>query len=188
MKICTGKGDAGRTSIWGGRRLRKDDPRIEAIGGVDECNAAIGVALAKGVPERIAVLLRQVQSMLFVVGSDLMAPDRSGPGASLPRVGESDAADLERAIDELELELPALRNFLIPGGTEAAAYLHLARTVCRRAERQVTRLDEYREGAEGGEPASAAVRVYLNRLSDMLFVAARYLNNTTGAGDVLWHR
>jgi len=124
--------------------------------------------------------MRQVQSALFAVGSDLMAPDRSGPGASLPRVGDSDAAHLEQAIDELEAELPALRNFIIPGGTQAAAHLHLARTVCRPAERQVTRL------ARRGDPVSGAVRAYLNRLSDLLFVAARHVNHIAGNGDVAW--
>jgi cob(I)alamin adenosyltransferase len=180
LKIYTRKGDAGETGIWGGVRLGKDDLRIEAIGAVDECNAAIGVALAQGLPERIAVLMGQVQSTLFVVGSDLMAPDRSGPGASLPRVSDGDATRLEQAMDELELELPPLRNFIVPGGTQAAASLHLARTVCRRAERQVTRL------ARRGDPVSGALRAYLNRLSDLLFVAARYLNHTAGAGDVVW--
>jgi cob(I)alamin adenosyltransferase len=180
VKIYTRKGDAGETGTWGGIRLGKDDLRIEAIGAVDECNAATGVALAQGPPERIAVLLRQVQSTLFVVGSDLMAPDRSGSGASLPRVGDGDAARLEQAIDELEAELPALRNFIIPGGTQAAAHLHLARTMCRRAERQVTRL------ARRGDPVSGAVLAYLNRLSDLLFVAARHVNHVAGNGDVAW--
>jgi cob(I)alamin adenosyltransferase len=180
VKIYTRKGDAGETGIWGGIRLGKDDLRIEAIGAVDECNAAIGVALAQGLPERIAVLMGQVQSTLFVVGSDLMAPDRSGPGASLPRVGDDDSTRLEQAIDELEAGLPALRNFIIPGGTQAAAHLHLARTMCRRAERQVTRL------ARRGDPVGGAVRAYLNRLSDLLFVAARHVNQVAGNGDVAW--
>ena len=95
VKIYTRRGDAGQTGIWGGIRLGKDDPRVEAIGAVNECNAAIGVALAQGLPDRVAVLMRQVQFALLVVGSDLMAPDRSGPGASLPRVSGDDAARLE---------------------------------------------------------------------------------------------
>jgi cob(I)alamin adenosyltransferase len=180
VKIYTRKGDAGETGIWGGIRLGKDDLRVEAIGAVDECNAAIGVALAHDLPDRLVALMRQVQSALFIVGSDLMAPDRSGPGGSLPRVSGDDAALLERAMDELELELPALGNFIVPGGTLAAAHLHLARTVCRRAERHVTRL------ARRGDPVSHAVQAYLNRLSDFLFVAARYLNHTTGTGDIVW--
>jgi cob(I)alamin adenosyltransferase len=182
VKIYTRKGDAGETGIWGGIRLGKDDLRVEAMGAVDETNAMIGVALADGLPDRLASLMRQTQSVLFTVGSDLMAPDRAGPGGSLPRVTEADTERLERAIDELESELPALTNFIVPGGTMAAAHLHLARTVCRRAERQVTRL------ARRGDPVSSAVQAYLNRLSDFLFVAARYLNHTAGAGDVVWSR
>jgi cob(I)alamin adenosyltransferase len=122
----------------------------------------------------------QVQQSLFVVGSDLMALESTGPGASVPRVGKDETARLEQAIDELDLELPELRNFIIPGGTQVAAHMHLARTVCRRAERQVARL------AKHGEPVSGAVQAYLNRLSDLLFVIARYLNHMTGTGDVLW--
>ena len=180
MKIYTRKGDAGETGIWGGVRLSKDDLRVEAIGSVDECNAAIGVALARELPGRLAQLLGQVQSKLLVVGSDLMAPDRAGPGGSLPRVNADDVAFLEQAIDELELELPPLGNFIVPGGTAAAAHLHLARTVCRRAERQVTRL------VRRGDAVSEAVQAYLNRLSDFLFIGARYLNHTAGAADVRW--
>jgi cob(I)alamin adenosyltransferase len=180
VKIYTRKGDTGETGIWGGVRLGKDDARMEAIGAVDECNAAIGVALAHDLPDRLAGPLRQAQSVLFIVGSDLMAADRSGPGGSLPRVSDDDTDRLEQAIDELQLELPALRNFIQPGGTIAAAHLHLARTVCRRAERQVTRL------ARRGDLVSSAVQAYVNRLSDFLFVAARYLNYTAGASDVVW--
>jgi cob(I)alamin adenosyltransferase len=180
MKIYTRKGDAGETGIWGGVRLGKDDQRVEAIGTVDECNATIGVALAHGLPDRLAAWLREVQSALFIVGSDLMAPDQSGPGASVPRIGDDDTAELEHAIDEMQLEIPALSNFVLSGGTLPAAHLHLARTVCRRAERQVTRL------ASRGDPVSDAVRAYLNRLSDFLFVAARHLNHTAGTGDIVW--
>jgi len=179
VKIYTRKGDSGETGIWGGVRLGKDDLRIEAIGAVDECNAAVGVALAQGLPERLVPLMQQVQTGLYIVGSELMAPDRAGPGGSLPRINDDDAARLEQAIDELELELPALRNFIVSGGTLAAAHVHLARTVCRRAERQVTRL------ARPGDPVSGAVRAYLNRLSDFLFVAARYVNHTAGTGDIV---
>jgi cob(I)alamin adenosyltransferase len=114
VKIYTRKGDAGQTGIWGGVRLGKDDLRVEAIGTVDECNAAIGVALAGGIPENIGRMMRQVQSALFVVGSDLMAPDRTGPEDSVPRVSDDDPGRLERAIDELETGLPALRNFIVP--------------------------------------------------------------------------
>src|SRR5262245_26348879 len=170
MKIYTRKGDAGQTSIWGGRRLSKDHARMEAIGAVDECNAAIGSAIALGLPGELDNLLRVVQGRLFVIGSELMAPDHTGSGRGRPRPDESDVADLEAAIDSLELELPELRNFILPGGTCAAAALHVARGVCRRAERRVATLNS-------AESVVPIVSAYLNRLADLLFVAARYANN-----------
>ncbi|MCP2260704.1 ATP:cob(I)alamin adenosyltransferase [Streptoalloteichus tenebrarius] len=179
MRIYTRKGDTGRTSLWGGRRVGKDELRIEAIGSVDECNAAIGVALAHGVPEPVAVVLRTVQDTLFVVGSELMAPDRSGPGASVPRLSGQETRHLEQVIDELEAGLPPLRNFVLPGGGIAAAHLHLARTVCRRAERRATALSR-------AEEVGAEVLTYLNRLADLLFVVARHVNHVAGVVDVPW--
>ena len=133
MKIYTRKGDGGQTSIWGGRRLSKDDARIEAIGACDECNAAIGAALAHGLPAELAVILLAAQGRLFTVGSELMAPDRTGPGSGLPRLVDGDVAGLEMSIDHLEAALPELHNFILPGGTPAASELHVARAACRRA-------------------------------------------------------
>ena len=179
MKIYTRGGDAGETGIWGGVRLAKDDLRIEAMGSVDECNATIGIALAVGVPERAIDVLVRVQNTLFVVGSDLMAPQHAGPGASVPRVTGIDVADLERVIDEFEADLPDLRNFILPGGSLPAAHVHFARTACRRAERQVTALARVSE-------VSAEVKAYLNRLSDLLFVIARFINSHDGNGDIVW--
>ena len=179
MKIYTRKGDSGQTSIWGGRRLSKDDSRVEAIGVVDETNAAIGSAAALGLPAELEKILRAAQGRLFVVGSELMAPDSTGAGSSLPRLNENDVADLEAAIDALELELPELRNFILPGGCPAAAALHVARGVCRRAERHVATLS--RTGN-----VIPTVPAYLNRLADLLFVAARYANNAAGIADVIW--
>lgn len=179
MKIYTRGGDAGETGIWGGVRLAKDDVRVEAIGAVDECNAALGIARAATLPAEVAAVLLLVQNTLLVVGADLMAPRRDGPGASLPRVSDADVLEVERAIDAFEARLPELRNFILPGGTEAAARLHLARTVCRRAERRVATLA--RDGS-----VSAAVTAYLNRLSDLLFVVARTVNAHEGTGDVVW--
>jgi cob(I)alamin adenosyltransferase len=181
MKIYTRKGDGGETSVWGGRRLAKDDARIEAIGAVDECNAAVGAALASGVPAEVAAILRVAQGRFFVVGSELMAPDRTGPGSSLPRLAEGDVAGLETSIDALEAALPELRNFILPGGTQAAAALHLARAACRRAERRVTSLR--RNGA-----VPALVPPYLNRLGDLLFVTARATNEAAGVPDTVWSR
>ncbi|MGO9781161.1 MAG: cob(I)yrinic acid a,c-diamide adenosyltransferase [Streptosporangiaceae bacterium] len=179
MKIYTRKGDSGQTSIWGGRRLSKDHVRMEAIGAVDECNAAIGSVLATGVPETLSSTLRAVQGRLFIVGSELMAPDHTGGGSALPRLAEGDVSELETAIDSLEQTLPELRNFILPSGTAAAAALHGARGVCRRAERRVATLSR----AEG---TVSAVPAYLNRLADMLFVAARYANHEAGITDTVW--
>jgi cob(I)alamin adenosyltransferase len=180
MKIYTRKGDGGETGIWGGRRLGKDDPRVAAMGSVDECNAAIGVALAEGVPPAVAERLGRVQRTLFVVGCELMAPETTGSGASVPRLSPEEVTRIEELIDGYQAELPQLRNFLLPGGTRAGAHLHLARAVCRRAERQLTALARR-------QPVAAAVPAYLNRLSDLLFVLARYVNHAGGAGDAEWH-
>ncbi|TDV48035.1 cob(I)yrinic acid a,c-diamide adenosyltransferase [Actinophytocola oryzae] len=179
MKIYTRKGDTGETGIWGGRRLGKDEARMEAIGSVDETNAAIGVAVAQGLPEQAAAILGSVQNALFVVGCELMAPERTGSGASVPRLTGEEVPEMEEVIDRLELELPELRNFVLPGGTLAAAQLHLARGVCRRAERTVAALRR-------DEEASPEVSAYLNRLADLLFVLARYVNHEAGAPEVPW--
>jgi len=180
MKIYTRKGDTGQTSIWGGVRLGKDETRMEAIGTVDECNAAIGLALVhKDLPEIVIETLNTVQGTLFVVGSELMAPDRTGPGASVPRLTGDEVKHLEAVIDDLDAQLPELKNFILPGGTEPAAQLHVARGVCRRAERRVTVLTR---SAEDNPPVAA----YLNRLADLLFVLARYVNHAAGIPDVLW--
>jgi cob(I)alamin adenosyltransferase len=179
VKIYTRRGDGGQTSIWGGRRLSKDEARIEAIGAVDECNAAIGAALAHGMPTELADVLQSVQARLFVVGTELMAPDRTGPGQALPRLRDDEADDLEAAIDEMTESLPELGNFILPGGGVPAAELHVARSACRRAERRVAALGR----AEGVVPA---VPAYLNRLADLLFVAARFANNAEGIPDVVW--
>jgi cob(I)alamin adenosyltransferase len=181
MKIYTRKGDGGQTSIWGGRRLSKDDARIEAIGACDECNAAIGTALAHGLPAELATILLAAQGRLFAVGSELMAPDRTGPGSGLPRLADADVAGLEMSIDHLEAALPELRNFILPGGTPGAAELHVARAACRRAERRITTLSR-------AEPVVPVVPGYLNRLADLLFVAARFANHAAGVADTVWSR
>jgi cob(I)alamin adenosyltransferase len=152
---------------------------MEAIGAVDECNAAVGSVLAAGLPDPLGSILRTVQGRLFIVGSELMAPDRTGSGSTLPRLAEGDVTELETTIDSLEQTLPELRNFILPGGTTAAAALHVARGACRRAERRVATLSQ----AEG---IVSAVPAYLNRLADMLFVAARYANHAAGVADTVW--
>ncbi len=176
MKIYTRTGDQGETGLWGGLRVSKDAPRVQAYGTVDECNAAIGVARAAGVDADLDALLARVQNDLFVVGADLATP---GEAANIPRIGAEAVRALEQAIDEMEARLEPLRQFILPGGTPPAAYLHLARTVCRRAERWVVTLSQI-------EPINPQVAIYLNRLSDLLFVAARYANANAGVPDVPW--
>lgn len=176
MKIYTKTGDAGETGLWGGQRVAKDSLRVHAYGTADECNAAIGVARAAGVDAGLDGLLAQVQSQLFVVGADLATP---GEAANIPRVGDAEVRFLEEQIDALEGELEPLRQFILPGGTAAAAQLHLARTTCRRAERWAVSLAQ-------AEPINTLVLTYLNRLSDFLFVAARAANARAGTVDVPW--
>jgi len=176
MKIYTKTGDAGETGLFGGQRVAKDALRVQAYGSADECNAVLGVARAMGLDPELDHLLAQVQNQLFVVGADLATP---GENPNIPRVSEADVTFLEGWIDQLEGELAPLRQFILPGGAPAAAYLHLARTVCRRAERGVVSLAQ-------AEPVNAQVLAYLNRLSDLLFVVARVANARAGAADVPW--
>ena len=181
MKIYTKTGDGGETGLWGGLRVAKDSLRVQAYGGVDECNAAIGVARAAiGAASELhdlAALLAQIQDQLFVVGADLATP---GAAPNIPRIGPDEIAFLEHTIDALEGELEPLRQFILPGGSLAGAQLHLARTVCRRAERALVALA--RE-----EQVGPHVGVYVNRLSDCLFVLARAANARAGVPDVPWN-
>jgi cob(I)alamin adenosyltransferase len=178
-RIYTRSGDAGETGLGDGGRVRKDHPRVAAYGAVDELNAVLGLLLAQApaVPE--ADLLRGVQNDLFDVGADLCVPQPAdeAPGQRL-RVRPEQAARLESAIDRLNEPLAPLKSFVLPGGSPAAAWCHLARTVCRRAERDVVTLAR-------AEPVNPQVIVYLNRLSDLLFVLARVCNGN-GQTDVLW--
>ena len=179
MKIYTRTGDDGTTGLIGGRRVRKSDLRIECYGTVDELNAAVGVAVAAA-PQSMAAQLRAVQNDLFVIGSHLAAPADSAPtSVVLPPLDEAAATRLESEIDAAEAELPPLRNFILPGGSEASARLHFARTVCRRAERLVVAMSEER-------PVPAAIILYLNRLSDWLFVMARHANRQDRVEDIGW--
>ena len=179
-RIYTKSGDAGETGLGDGTRVPKDHPRVAAYGEVDELNAALGLVRANGGPE--PELLRDVQNDLFDVGADLCVPETGGAGgppAHTPlRVTAAQAERLERAIDRVNERLAPLTSFVLPGGTPAAAWLHLARTVCRRAERSIVTLRK----TETINPQAA---VYLNRLSDLLFVMARAANDD-GKGDVLW--
>ncbi len=176
-RIYTRTGDQGETSLGDGGRVPKDHPRVAAYGSVDELNAVLGLLLTQEPGE--AELLRSVQNDLFDVGADLCVPQPAdeAAGARL-RVRPEQAARLEAAIDRLNSGLKPLTSFVLPGGRPAAAWCHLARTVCRRAERAVVTLAH-------AEPVNPEVVVYLNRLSDLLFVLARVYNNN-GAEDVLW--
>ncbi len=178
-RIYTKSGDAGDTGLGDGTRVPKDHPRVAAYGGVDELNAVLGLLLASESGAAEADLLRGVQNDLFDVGADLCVPPKpdEAPGQCL-RVRPEQAARLEAAIDRLNEPLPPLKSFVLPGGSSSAAWCHLARTVCRRAERDVVTLAR-------SESVNPQVIVYLNRLSDLLFVLARAYNR--GAqGDVLW--
>jgi cob(I)alamin adenosyltransferase len=180
-RIYTRAGDAGSTRLATGQSVSKADRRVEAYGAVDETNACLGLARAhtKDAAEFDAILAR-VQNELFDLGADLAQPARPDEAeGSVLRILDSQVARLEAEIDALNAELPPLASFVLPGGTAAAAALHLARTVCRRAEREAVRL------VEAGEPVSRPAMRYLNRLSDLLFVAARYANDR-GAAEVFW--
>jgi cob(I)alamin adenosyltransferase len=179
-RIYTRTGDDGTTALGNGERRKKSDPRIAAYGTVDELNATIGLARLHTGGE-VDSMLARIQNDLFDLGADLASPDiGKGPGGVRLTVTEAQAVRLEQEIDRLNAALQPLRSFVLPGGTPAAAYLHLARTVCRRAERLMVELAD-----RPGESVSQASLKYVNRLSDFLFVAARALNDQ-GARDVLW--
>jgi cob(I)alamin adenosyltransferase len=181
-KIYTRTGDDGTTALGSGERRKKYDLRIAAYGTIDELNATLGLArLHTAEDAGIDAALARIQNDLFDVGADLCTPGKGkGPGGARLTVTESQVAWLEAEIDRFNAALSPLRSFVLPGGSAAAAYLHLARTVCRRAERLIAELID-----RPGESVSAEVLKYVNRLSDFLFVASRYANGQ-GAGDVLW--
>lgn len=179
MKIYTKTGDAGETGLFGGPRVKKHDPRIEAYGTIDELNAALGLVRCDLPPGEVESLLSQIQSELFDVGAQLATPDPAKHQMQL--LGQAPIRNLEQAIDQFEAQLPLLKQFILPGGVRAAAGLHLARCICRRAERRMVALAE-------SESISAELIVYVNRLSDLLFVLARAVNQQAGAPDVPWQK
>ena len=181
MKIYTRTGDRGDTGLFGGGRVPKNDPRVEAYGDVDELNAHLGLARAIEMMPRIDEVLVPIQRDLFALGALLATPDHAKMHEQLAkaRIDEGRVAELERAIDQGEEELEPLKAFIIPGGTPKSAALHVARTVCRRAERRVIALAHTTE-------LPSLVVIYLNRLSDLLFVLARVANRRAGAGEVSW--
>ncbi len=180
-KIYTRTGDAGTTGLGTGERVAKHSARIAAFGTVDETNAAIGLARAHLAGNQgLDAKLMRVQNDLFDLGADLCVPARGEQAAEALRVTDEQVARLEAEIDEMNGELKPLNSFVLPGGSSAAAALHLARTICRRAEREMVALAQM-----PSEPVSAAALKYVNRLSDFLFVASRYVNDR-GRSDVLW--
>jgi cob(I)alamin adenosyltransferase len=178
-RVYTRTGDDGTTGLGGGQRVPKDSPRIEAYGTVDELNSQIGVVQSIGVNEALAESLRGIQNDLFHLGSDLCILEEDKKRLSVPRIEERHVVALERLMDRLSEELAPLENFILPGGCPGAAALHVARTVCRRAERLVIALSRK-------EPVGPFTVTYLNRLSDALFVMARHENKRRGVPDVLW--
>lgn len=178
-RIYTRTGDDGTTGLGSGRRVPKDHERIAAYGTVDETNSVLGVALAAGLHEDVAKVLTPIQNELFHLGSALCFPEDEREGIELPVIEDRHVEALEATLDRFSAELPALENFILPGGAIGAAHLHVARCVCRRAEREAVAL------ARVETVAPASVR-YLNRLSDLLFVLARVENARRGRTDVCW--
>ncbi len=178
MKIYTRTGDDGTTGLLGALRVPKHDARVEACGTVDELNAALGIAVALDTRDVLANGLGALQPALFRVGAELATADAALLDR-LERIGDDDIVALERTIDQLDAVLPPLTRFILPGGSPLAAQLHLARTVCRRAERRVTAL------ANGG-PDLRTLVMYLNRLADLLFVMARFANHRAGVVETTW--
>ena len=187
-RIYTGTGDRGRTSLFSGERVPKNFERVEAYGDVDELNSILGI-LAGALPEEISELgreIQQFQSDLLHVGAWLATTPDSPFSADLMEITDEQITRLEGAIDKLEENLPTLRSFIIPGGHASAAYAHMARTVCRRAERHVVRLTA--EAHDTNPESLRGVITFLNRLSDYLFVFARYCNQAMGVPDTLWKK
>ncbi len=173
-RIVTRTGDGGTTGLGDGSRVPKDSPRIDAIGTIDELNSHVGVVLAETLPPDVRSLLTDIQHDLFDLGGELSIPGHTA-------IATSHIERLESAVEHYNADLPMLKEFILPGGTRAAALAHVARTVCRRAERGLVALAV-------NDSVSTSSRIYLNRLSDLLFVIARALNRAGGAPDVLWQK
>jgi len=178
-RIYTKTGDTGETGLFDGTRVSKSDPRVEAYGAVDELNAWLGFVRSEGLPGDIDAMLASIQTQLFALGALLADPrHRIADRVNKAKLGEADVQRFEHWIDELDLKLPQLRRFILPGGTRAGAALHFARTVCRRAERHIVSL-----GKGSIDPIAVT---YVNRLSDLLFVMARSVNDRAGVPETEW--
>lgn len=174
MKIYTKFGDKGSTQLLGGSVVQKSDPRVEAYGSVDELNSVLGIAVAFCEADEVSASLKKIQSDLFVIGAELASKGAKARPISPARVGE-----LEQEIDRLWADLPPLQNFILPGGSKTASILHHARTVCRRAERSIIALSQK-------EPVNPDIIVYINRVGDLLFTQARFVNYRKKIPEVIW--
>src|SRR3989339_228565 len=181
MNIYTKTGDDGTTGLFSGERVLKSSLRVEAYGTVDELNSVLGIISTLELDEKIKEPVRKIQNLLFNLGSDLATPIHSKMSNKIERIKNEDIEFLENLIDEYENELQPLKNFILPGGSTASAYLHNARTVCRRAERLVVQLSR-------DEKVNEILIKFLNRLSDLLFVMARMANHLAGKDDVKWEK
>jgi cob(I)alamin adenosyltransferase len=179
MKIYTKTGDSGETGLFGGMRVKKSEPRVEAYGGVDELNAQLGWAATLLDRLPVAGEIREIQADLFVLGADLAAAPGAPPSSRIAALEAARVERLEGLIDRWEADLAPLRNFILPGGSPGAAALQVCRAVCRRAERSVVRLSL-------SEAVSPQAVVYLNRLSDLLFVLSRWVNAREGVSETIW--
>ncbi len=179
MKIYTGFGDEGRTALFGGEVVSKNHLRVEVYGTLDELNSIIGLLVVKVDDRLIKERLNHIQYHIFAISSEIATPDSEKRERFEKKVSEEDVAMLERHIDDFSEPLPDIKNFILPGGSETAALAHLARTVCRRAERRLVAWHET-------EPARREILIYLNRLSDLFFILARYQNHRNEVKDVLW--
>jgi cob(I)alamin adenosyltransferase len=178
MKIYTKTGDKGQTSLFGGKRVEKNNLRIEAYGTIDELNSIIGVVLAEGIDEKGEKILTILQNELFILGGELATPD-DVEVKTVVKISDADIEFIENSIDDLEKDLEPLKYFILPGGNKAASLLHLARTVCRRAERIIISVSK-------DEKISSKVIIFVNRLSDFLFVLARYQNHIKSTPEIKW--
>ena len=181
MKIYTKTGDKGETGLFGGERVSKNSPRINAYGTIDELNSFIGMVIIEVKDEKVKKDLNEIQNKLFTVGTDLATPDTNkNKKLKIKRTPPEYASEMENLIDTYSLKLEELRNFILPGGSKGAALLHVCRTICRRAEREVVALNE--EVKIGSN-----IIIFLNRLSDLFFVLSRYENKISNIPDVIWN-
>ena len=180
IKIYTKTGDAGKTSLIGGTKVLKSDPRIESYGTVDELNSYIGLVSDYCNNEHARSILKEIQDRLFTIGSELACDPRKGTKMHIPDLHESDIELLEKEMDKMDVELPQMKNFILPGGMPVVSFMHVARCVCRRAERCCVNLKEH-----DGSVAPLVIK-YLNRLSDYLFMLGRYIGMKNNAPEIIW--